>query len=47
MVEQDTIPNEGYTISNKCKKGISKDPNPEAFWVDMPHIVQIAKAKET
>ena len=28
------------------KKGISKDPNTETFWADMPNYMKRSKAKE-
>lgn len=47
MMEQtNTVPDEGYVFERKRKKGISKDPNAETFWADMPYYVEIAKAKE-
>jgi hypothetical protein len=35
-----------FSQQKEEKKGISKDPNPDSFWIDMPFLVQIAKAKE-
>ena len=46
MAEQETIPDDGYVFLAKRKKGITKDPNPESFWADMPYIIQIVKLKE-
>ena len=43
---QDNIPDEGFLLTKKRRKGVSKDPNTETFWADMPYIVLIAKAKE-
>jgi len=46
MAEPDSIPDDGYFLAAKRRKGISKDPNPYSFWIDMPFLIQIAKAKE-
>ena len=46
MAETDSIPDDGYVLAAKRRKGISKDPNPDSFWIDMPFLIQIAKAKE-
>ena len=43
MTEPDSIP---YVFAAKRRKGISKDLNPDSFWIDMPFLIQIAKAKE-
>ena len=43
MAEPDSIPD---VFAEKRRKGISKDPNPDSFWIDMPFLIQIAKAKE-
>ena len=46
MAEPDNIPDDGYVFAAKRRKGISKDPNSDSFWIDMPFLIQIAKAKE-
>jgi hypothetical protein len=46
MAEPDSIPDDGYVLATKRRKWISKDPNPNSFWIDMPFLIQIAKAKE-
>ena len=39
-------PRWGILIDKKRRKGVSKDPNTETFWADMPYIILIAKTKE-
>jgi transposase InsO family protein len=46
MAEPASIPDDGYVFAAKRRKGISEDPNPDSFWIDMPFLIQIAKAKE-
>ena len=42
--ESTTRPDSTWGIFRE--KGVSKDPNTETFWADMPFIVLITKAKE-
>jgi hypothetical protein len=46
MAEPDNIPDDGYVFAAKRRKGIGKDLNPNSFWMDMPFLLQTAKAKE-
>ena len=46
MAEPDNIPDDGYVFAAKRRKGISDEPNPDSFWIDMPFLLQTAKAKE-
>jgi hypothetical protein len=46
MAEPASIPDDGYVFAAKRRKGISDEPNPDSFWIDMPFLIQIAKAKE-
>jgi hypothetical protein len=44
--EPDSIPEDSYVFTAKRRKGISLDLIPDSFWMDMPFLIQIAKAKE-
>jgi hypothetical protein len=46
MAEPDNIPDDGYVFAAKRRKGIGKDLNPDSFWMDMPFLIQTAKAKK-
>jgi hypothetical protein len=46
MAETDSIPDDSYVFAAKRRKGISKDLNPDSFWMDMPFLIQTARAKE-
>ena len=43
MTELDST---AYVFAAQRRKEIIKDPNPNSFWIDMPFLIQIAKAKE-
>jgi hypothetical protein len=35
MAEPDSIPEDSYVFTAKRRKGISKDLNPDSFWINM------------
>jgi hypothetical protein len=35
-----------YVFAAKRRKGISKDLNPDSFWIDMPFLIQIGEPRK-
>jgi hypothetical protein len=45
MAKPDSTPDAGYVFAAKRRKGISKDPNPDSFLIDIPFLIQRRKSK--
>jgi hypothetical protein len=37
---------DSYVFAAKRRKGISKDLNPDSFWIDMPFLIQIGEPRK-